>query len=410
MLVSMFRLAAKVRFAGSALAIAACAAPVLELLGLTACGGPEFTLAPPPLDGAAGTNDAPTHAPPDASTDAFADVAETSDEIPERSDGGPADATLDDSPASDGALWLPDAVEEPPPKCASVTGFVCAPAVPPGWSGPLELYSAADASGVRCGAHFQGPVYDGNNVLSAQVATCDCQCQMPQAVQCSPLTASFFAGIGTACAPADHCIDRMLTGACQRVDALSSCKMGTRAASMVVPAATASGGSCMPAVTKTLPPSSWKVGARACVSALGSAPGGCDTGFVCTPQPGAPFAASVCVAQAGDVPCEGGYTARRVFYGGTLDTRDCSPCTCGDVAGATCSASIDVFNLPANPAASPCSGLPTTYRTPAACDPVQQPADFRLNLAASGGSCTPSPVTAVGNVAAAQPTTFCCWP
>jgi hypothetical protein len=386
----MFRLAAKVVLAGL-------------LFVLAACAGEEFTLGR--LD-AAGKDDAHQVAV-DASTEP---VEETrADAVADGLlEGGFVDGTLD-GPPNDAPLWLPDAVEEPPSKCPGA-GFVCAPAVPPGWSGPLELYSGTDASGTRCGLHFQGPVYDGNNVLSAQVATCDCQCQMPQAVQCSPVTASFFAGLGM-CAPVDHCGDKLLTGACQRVDELSNCKMGTHAVSMVVPAPTASGGSCMASVTRAVAPASWKVGARACVSALGAGPGGCDVGSVCTAQPGAPFAASICVAQTGDVPCEGAYTARRVFYAGILDTRDCSPCSCGDVTGATCSASIDVFNLAVIPT-GPCSGLPTTYQvsTPPGCDPVQQPADFRLNVSAKGGACTPTPVMPVGNVAAAQPTTFCCWP
>jgi hypothetical protein len=370
---------------------------------LAACAGEEFTLAPP--DGS-GTIDAHSRGLGDASMESPEE--RRVDALPERfSEEASVDATLD-SPLNDAMMWMPDAVEEPPPKCTAA-GFVCAPAVPPGWSGPLELYSGTDAPGTRCSAHFQGPVYDGNNVLSAQVAMCDCQCQMPQAVQCSPLTASFFAGLGT-CTAIEHCGDRMVTGVCQRIDVLPNCVvMAMKGASMSVPAPTASGGSCMPAVTKTLPPPSWRMGARACVSALGSAPGGCDTGYVCTPQPEAPFAASVCVAQAGDVPCQGGYTARRLFYGGILDTRDCSPCTCGDVTGATCSASVDVFHV-ADPMTAPCSGLPTTYLTPASCDPVNQPADFRLKVQASGGSCAPTPVAPVGNVAAAQPTTFCCWP
>ena len=390
MLGSMFRLAATVAIAGSVWVLAACA-------------GEEFTLAPP--DGP-GTIEAHSAGPGDASMESSEETG--ADALPERfSEEASVDATLESSP-NDAMTWTLDAVEEPPPKC-SAPGFVCAPAVPPGWGGPLELYSGPDAPGARCSAHFQGPVYDGNNVLSAQVATCDCQCQMPQAVQCSPLTASFFAGLGT-CTAIERCGDKMLTGVCQRIDVLPNCALMTmKGASMSVPASAASGGSCMPAVTKTLPPPSWKVGARACGSALGSAPGGCEAGYVCTPQPGAPFAASVCVAQAGDVPCQGGYTARRVFYGGTLDTRDCSPCTCGDVAGATCSASVDVFHV-AGPMTAPCSGLPTTYLTPASCNPVNQPADFRLKVQASGGSCTPTPVTAVGNVAEAQPTTFCCWP
>ncbi|HEV3190193.1 MAG TPA: hypothetical protein VGY54_06825, partial [Polyangiaceae bacterium] len=266
----MFRLAANVVIAGSVWVLAACA-------------GEEFTFAPP--DGS-GTIDAHSPEPRDASMESPEETRV--DALPERfSDEASVDATLD-SPPNDAMMWTPDAIEEPPPKCGAA-GFVCAPAVPPGWSGPLELYSGSDAPGTRCGAHFQGPVYDGNNVLSAQVAMCDCQCQMPQAVQCSPLAASFFAGIGGTCTAVEHCGDRMLTGACQPIDVRANCVvMGMQGASMSVPAPTASGGSCMPAVTKTLPPPSWKVGGRACVSALGSAPGSCEPGYVCAPQPGAP--------------------------------------------------------------------------------------------------------------------------
>src|SRR5260370_35860881 len=108
MLGSMFRLAANVTIAGSALALAACAGSGLVL---TACGGEEFTLAPP--DGGAGTNDAHSQGPGDASTDARADAAEPSgDEVPERpSEAEPVDAPVD-SPPSGGGFCGPDPVEE----------------------------------------------------------------------------------------------------------------------------------------------------------------------------------------------------------------------------------------------------------------------------------------------------------
>jgi hypothetical protein len=373
------------------------------LIVMPACGGQAFRVVTSDageLDATAGdasdATDAAREGASEAAGDSGADVTDAT------SYGAP-----EASPGSD-AQWVPDVIEEPPPHCAS--GFACAAAVPSGWSGPMEVYAGA-APPSACGANFEGPVYAGGDTPAADDAMCDCRCQAAQNVQCSAIDIAFYGGIvGSACSATSSCTQKTLTpGVCTRVNAAADCDAGTASIRMPVPLAT--GGSCTPLPTRTLTPPSWTVSARACISALGPASSDCPSGQTCSPLPAAPFG-SLCIAQTGILSCPtSGYTARRIYYEGFADTRDCSTCSCGDVSGASCAASLDVFPVPVSPTTVQCAAGAITYAAPVTCDPVQQPGDFRLTTSlASVGSCSPSPVTATGSVNPADPTTFCCLP
>lgn len=377
-----------------------------------ACGGQAFTVAGPEDASTVGPADATQERAYDAAADsgpseasslvdAAGDAAESGGGADAVSDG-PVGAKDGASPPTD-AEWVPDVIEPPPARCSA--GFACTPPVPSGWSGPMELFAGAAPAPTDCGANFEGPVYAGGTGAAGDPAACGCTCGAPDNVLCSPIETSFFGGFTCGAAP---CAQRTLTpGVCTHVDVTTEC--ASMAASITMPATTASGGSCTAAPTKTVTPPSWGTEARACLSALGSAASNCVAGGVCAPLPSIPFA-EVCIALAGIAACPTtGFTVHHTFYDAFDDTRDCSACSCGDVTGATCSAALSVF--PTTGAVVPCAKGADIYMAPSSCAPVQQPGDFRLDVTMpNAGSCAASPVMPTGAVAPSQATTFCCLP
>jgi len=385
----------------------------LTAAALGACGGQAFSVAT--------SGDASVDGTTGASVDAASENAAT-EAAPEgmadaTSDGGPddAEASVDSSrgPSGGDAQWVPDVIEPPPAHCTG--GFACTPAVPSGWSGPMEVYAGSTTPPAGCSANFEGPIFSGGDGPTAGSATCDCQCGPAENVQCPGVDVSFYAGVssvGSACNAPMPCAQRSLTpAACTTVNGAASCDAGAASIRMPVPVAT--GGGCTPMPTKSIPPPSWTVSTLACISALGRAPSDCPARQQCSPLPSAPFGSSLCIAQAGVLICPSAdYTARRIYYGGFDDSRDCSACGCGDVTGATCSATLEVFTPSASPTGLGCTaGQPIDYIAPVSCAPVQQPGDFRLTTAiANAGTCAGSPVTPTGGVSPSGPTTFCCLP
>ena len=376
-----------------------------------ACGGQAFTTG----SGDAGNG----HATIDASGDGSSTIDGSSDAIADAASdtGSSADAvTISDGPsdggdgAADGGpgdVFVPDVIEEPPPHCGGA--FECVPAVPPGWSGPYELYAAASAS-PPCSSNFAGPAYDGNGDLSAKVAECGCTCGMGT-VACSTPTLSFYSQqlptSGT-CTTANHCEDvAMVAAVCKYIPASAGCPalMGSDF-SMSAGSSVLIDGGCPPTPSQAVMPYSWGLTSRACVSSLAPGQADCTAGSVCAPEPAAPFGTALCISQSGNVPCPTtGYTALQVFYGGVDDRRTCSTCICSPTNGSSCSATVSVSTS----TNGTCSTNTVEYVAPVSCEPVQQPGDYRVAVTPSGG-CTASTVSAIGAATPTGPTTFCCLP
>jgi hypothetical protein len=107
------------------------------------------------------------------------------------------------------------------------------------------------------------------------------------------------------------------------------------------------------------------------------------------------------------MPCpSAGYTSKHLLFGAVSDDRDCTACACGDVLGAACSATVDVY---ASKNGS-CTNGSISYAVPFSCAGVSEPADFKLTMTTGGGSCTPSTSTATGTATPAKPTTYCSLP
>ncbi|MGH7293783.1 MAG: hypothetical protein ACRELB_02565, partial [Polyangiaceae bacterium] len=112
----------------------------------------------------------------------------------------------------------------------------------------------------------------------------------------------------------------------------------------------------------------------------------------------------LCVLHSGDVACPAPYATKHVTFGGVDDSRDCAQCTCGPASGGSCAGSVAAYSS----TDGSCSGGAITYDTPVKCDAVAQPADIRVTVTSTPGSCTPSAGMNQGTVTPAAPTTFCC--
>lgn len=301
-----------------------------------------------------------------------------------------------------------DGSDAAPAHCGGA--FACAPLVPTGWAGPFELSSGMVAS-LGCGASFSGAILNGNAGLTAPPAACGCSCAAAPAMPCPPAVIDFYAS-SLACSAmgATPCATTTLNpGVCTTADALATCDAGVAGVVMNVPASTPTQGTCTPLPKVTVPPYTWTTSAHACGSSGALDPADCPAGNVCAPSPAAPFLASLCVEQAGDVACptpdpSTGYSVKHVFYGGVDDQRGCSACTCAPVVG-TCSVSVDQYGS----TDGGCSGMPVIYQA-GHCQPVQQPADLELALTASLGSCASTLTTPTGTASPVKPMTFCCLP
>ncbi len=393
------------------------------MVSLQACGGQSFSVLQSDgsvtesgvVGGPDATQEGATEAGPesgpsnDATTDDASDAAPVVDstipDAPAATDGAP-EASAADAPPTHDAEWMPDVIEPAPAHCDN--GFACTPSPPDGWSGPLEVYSGPTPP-AACSPNFEGPVFVGGTAAVGGPATCGCTCGGSAGVGCAAVDVPFFSGLtcpmGGACAQ-----ETFAPAVCTHNDAASQCDAGTT--SMIIPLSAATGGMCLPVPTKTVPPPTWGVDVRACVSGLAGQASDCAAGEVCSYLPLPPFV-DVCIAEMGVVAAcpPGRYSSRRIYTQSFDDSRDCSACTCGPVTGATCTSELDVFAATSDPAQACAGPAQTIYLAPEGCSFVAHPSDIRLKSAVeSTGTCSPSPVVATGALVGAQATTFCCLP
>jgi hypothetical protein len=386
----------------AAVALVATGLASLAMVGASACGGDAFTLA---------SSDA------SVAGEAGDDVASSKDSTAERAP--PGDDANDGDGATDGevadtatndAIALPDVFEEAPAHCAT-DQFQCIPSIPAGWEGPFEVYRGPSPA-PPCSPNFFES-YQGGAGIDAGPAACGCSCATATGVGCSPVTATFFvstAGV-TACTSLGRCTSVTLpSGQCvPDINASSECASLLGTTLFTVSGSTPDGGSCAPIPTTTLPDAGWGTATRACISTVALAQVDCPSGSLCAPKPALPFAdSSLCIEQAGDVPCPiSDYTNRSVSYGGAIEGRRCTDCLCGPVTGSSCSAYVDVN--PNSASGTPCSSSNSVrYLAPQSCAGVQQPGDFRATATPQPGSCASNMPSPTGTVLPAAPTTFCC--
>ncbi|MBC8069605.1 MAG: hypothetical protein IAG13_14805 [Deltaproteobacteria bacterium] len=104
------------------------------------------------------------------------------------------------------------------------------------------------------------------------------------------------------------------------------------------------GGACFPDASSSTPSAEFAARSTLCAAGLVEAPETCEAGERCAPVPNEPFGSELCIWSPGDVECPTAldYQQREVFHQDVVDTRGCTECTCGEIAG-TCSATLELW-------------------------------------------------------------------
>ncbi|MBW2525787.1 MAG: hypothetical protein JRI23_16505 [Deltaproteobacteria bacterium] len=227
---------------------------------------------------------------------------EDKDLAPEWASGEQCDNGLDDD--GDEQIDCAD------PDCS---GYVCTPAVPPGWTGPASI--GIDPGESPCPTGQVEVLQIGLGEPVATPAECEpCECT-PTDIGCDAEVAVHYDGscsgqTGTELLDA-NCLDWSSSGD-PAAKVISFTPHGS---------CSASGGE------EVLPRPAVSFGseARLCQSAAG---GGCADQGACSARPVQPFVGP-CVYRLGEVPCPDGAYQRQVLVSAvTGDDRRCTPCSC----------------------------------------------------------------------------------
>lgn len=246
-------------------------------------------------------------------------------------DGG-ADRSDADASPSDGGGSTADA--EPLACSAEET---CAPAVPEGWNGPVAFFP--DTSAEACPAERPVEVQVTHQELDVPASSCDCSCGNPSGFTCDgPLILH---------ARSNSCSDDVSANAdvsfpAEAVVDVSAFDASSWSADFDEhPVPQVTGGECSRIEDFTIPAATFVDGFLTCAPEEGS-PGACENGGTCLPEVTS-ISAPTCIYQEGDVACpDGAYSERTVTYQDIDDSRNCSPCTCGDPTG-PCHGSVGFF-------------------------------------------------------------------
>lgn len=310
------------------------------------------------------------------------------DSSADSSGDGPHDAPNDAPSSGDG----PSTVD------ASEGGTVCAGtcvSIPSGWT-LVEGSFGSNVSGASCSVFFQGGRTLLHDTLSAPAATCSCSCDAPTGATCEIEVACTTGACGTwqnqTSLQAGNCIEvASLCGA--NTDAISDAD-GT----------ITNPGTCVAVPQKTIAPATWGDTATVCAPS-GQLPA-CGATSSCVPPPDSGFA--LCIQSSGAVSCPSGWSASHLEYSGLSDTRGCSSCSCGAATGGTCGGenAIDYWTTPACPATTPTGSIAPM----SSCVSTTGIESLQYSAVATGGTCTPSPVSATGSATPTGPVTVCCQP
>jgi hypothetical protein len=273
-------------------------------------------------------------------------------------------------------------------------GFVCVPDAPAAWNGPVALYDG-DPSAKPAGCPSEHPIqsYAGFRDLAATPAICSaCSCGAPS-VTC---TAASLELDTAACAQQKGSVLQPVPGQCGPVSPPAG------VASYKAAAPTGVAGACVPAGgTPTLPSPNWGGASLACGG--GGLGGGCGNKAACAAVSTPPFGAKLCVYRTGDNACPAGFEDKHSFVNTVVDTRGCSPCSCGGGA-ATCSATTTVFSDGA------CATAIADVPNDGSCVDAAAGSSIQIQITKSG-SCPASGGSPTGALQEAPPkTTVCCVP
>jgi hypothetical protein len=313
------------------------------------------------------------------------------------SDGGDAGDAADAGPIDTGGdVVIPDAFEEPPATC--VGSFQCVPVVPDGWQGPFQLYTGPDAAPGCSANFFSTPSFQGGDVILHDDAQCTCDCPS-QGVGCQGPSIDYHTQ--SDCSD-PTCHSQMVSSTCTPSDTTGCMVAANFYFSSGSPTPT---GTCTPDAGTTVPPVRWMNTMQACVTTVTPQQSSCPSGQVCQPASPAPYLGKLCIEQDGTPPCPSPYPDGHVFYTGVTDMRGCTDCTCGPLAGVSCTTTFDLYSDPACP-----SGAQTTLPAPVTCDGLPALGAFveNDNMQNDDAGCAPSGGTPMGTETPGSQVTFCC--
>lgn len=328
-----------------------------------------------------------------------------------RSDGDGVDVGFDATPLDAGgdasSDALADAARDAAPDAAATgdcraDGHRCAESAPSGWTGPIALYDGDPGVVPACSAPF-APVRLADaraELLPAPPAQCSsCTCQPDCFASVTPV----FAG---SCSGRKGVALVFQAGGCETL-------FVNQAASVILNAPMA-GTQCTPSQVQTTRPAlAFQREAKGCEAArlsLGGCPMAGGASSICAPKSSFPFEPGLCVLRTGDVACPpaSSYSARRVFYLGVRDTRDCTACACGAL-GPAASCSI-VYSV--NTDTEKCTDPGGPPKSPGECADLGGFYDVLpvITTYTTSGTCPASGGAATGDATLEVPVTVCCEP
>jgi hypothetical protein len=305
---------------------------------------------------------------------------------------------------------------------SAVCGGQCVPKEPVGWFPPALLWFGPADQVPDCPASAPRVGFEGRAELSVDAFQCDsCACDPPE-VSCElPVdwsAADALCPAGPEAQRTSFAAPGGWDGACtteNTIPAGQACPGGPCTQSLDIPAPRVLSGPCAPR-TVALPGTpqdepSWKTAARACVGT--ASPQCTDPALTCVPAPPeveAPLQPFLtCIFRDGEQECPEGYPDQHVFYTGLDDTRGCTPCSCGEPAGASCTVLASAFSDAA------CSTLVVAALVRSdnpSCQGIVEGTALGSKSATVvntvPGTCVPAGGEAIGGVAPTGAGTFCC--
>jgi hypothetical protein len=306
------------------------------------------------------------------------------------------------------------------PDCTA--GFTCAPAVPTGFTGPVEIAEGATQADLpACGGAYPDNVYNGYGGLQCPAGTCSaCSCGSLTGAACnnpglaigssSDLDKLFCSARTTAIPPAE-------IGVCQGPLAISQDKYHFTTGSVANKGTCTSSGGTL----NTPPPAfSWNA-IRTCGSPAKGG-GGCGASAVCWPKPQSAYQPQACVVAAGNLACpSSGYSNKRDTYDSQDidDGRSCSGCSCSPT-DVSCESDLYLYPAAVIGKEAGCSSIirvvPVTVSTDgptSACATTTADISYlRVTAPSLKGSCAPTgtPVPTGTCTPKGNQTTVCCTP
>lgn len=306
------------------------------------------------------------------------------------------------------------------------TGGTCVREAPAGWFGPnLFTFGEGGVAPPSCASIGLEPGATFHADLGPLVHTCPtCDCG-PSETTCEPsltwtVAAAPCAGAENAPKTPFDVGDETWTGACNPDNPLSAntlCEGNVPCAqSVTVQPPVVTGALCVPHATGTEqkqgPPWPWQTVAQECLVTPSDT---CTEGETCVHTP-TDFVACISLhhgdhdSQISCLEHSDFYTEQHDLYEDVVDTRACSPCTCGEPEGGACAVQATVY---ADDACSDFMGGVVVFSgTADAC--VDLPAGTALGSKhaevklSTPGTCNPSGGAPTGTAAPARRVTLCC--